>query len=823
MLSLRDRIKNYASQFLDLGDQKPAECSNNQLLDSSLPYIPQNSTLDKRISVLLSSKATTQVVWALTNIPKLITFDSKSISANQAIEHREIISKYIPQLISFISSDNLFIEFHSVFCLTVISPIFQNVITKTASDILLAALNQSKNYPAIEYANLIKVFIPAVSDNFLNDYLVPLLFSMLKMNDSYQHFCGYVFSFLPFERISSQLNPNNFTQFYSSSIVATHYLPEIAKQASKSPLFGEQWFNQTLPQQLLTMANVQESIRLAATRTVMNNEYNDENKSLSMFVLNAFSWATTNCEICLTLLESANILLSKKKEKFLQKYIDVINKSIKTTNINILKKLPMIFANSPLLFSDQSSQQQLQLFKTVIRKFIKAENNSESYISTPSSTSSLTDSPLELFYINCNNTSSANIFPSTNLENSIEVKIEYLKALPVFINNYQSSQFQEVLLQSFSSFFNESTMKIFHSKKSISNPVLIEFLDLLIKSPIYAQMNRHMANNIMPFFFNLASSFVSKWRFFDQCMLTYISLSDDHFIFFIEKFKPIIIDAMTRNTRPLTNTCIHLLSKMIVVSTNNSHKNTFFDDIKWIIENFSKSNHSDLRSFFINLCSSICFIIQINVFVENVWPYIMELTKDSSVSVIASLIKNLPKFRFFFRQKHEQTLDSKLVSTFHQIEYIVNSKLNKNKSEELIEDSFDDNYAARFDILNGNHISISDIMYLSEVINETRPNLYTMHSEIESELNDKLNHSAETFFPEKPAPLMKLGAHTPLKKRKSDIRPEVQLVKSSLPIIVKPSPICTKGGGKKSSLLMQKKGNYQRRLSLLSPKILIKH
>ena len=71
--------------------------------------------------------------------------------------------------------------------------------------------------------------------------------------------------------------------------------------------------------------------------------------------------------------------------------------------------------------------------------------------------------------------------------------------------------------------------------------------------------------------------------------------------------------------------------------------------------------------------------------------------------------------------------------------------------------------------------------------------------------------------------LMKLETHTPLKKRKSDIRPEVQLVKSSLPIIVKPSPICTKGGGKKSSLFMQKKGNYQRRLSLLSPKLLIKH
>ena len=603
MKKLQDRINKAEVTDFDLGDKKPT-IQNRLLIDNSIVVTPDMSLFD-RIEILLQSKAEAQVIWAINNIPKLSLDKSES---------------FIPQLLKIMSVENLFIEIYSIYSLIAVyrkSVTDSNLIKgnesrqlpptyyynkKLAGNVFNVVIDKAKDYPAEEYANLIEALIDKIQDSLLNEVLVPTLFGFLKMNNHYQHFAGDIFSKLPFEK--TNINQEMFQQFYSSS--ATSYLPKIAQRAAIS--FGAQWFNMVLPQQLLTMANIRESIRPAAARIVLTNiikcNYNINDKIIFMFVLTTFSWALNNDEICLLLLEAANELLSKKKDKFLQKYSDIIMKVISTNNIEISKKLPNLFASQPLLFQGHE-----HFFKTIFKKFQK--------------------------------------------NSSTDVKKEFLKSLPTFYTNYSnfSQSTKEVIKNSFVQFFNEQSS---------------EYSEILISSSMYSSLNLspQIISHLIPQFLKLSTSFIPRWRQFEQCMKTYSSLADEYFMRFSDQFKPIIINAMEKNTRPLSITCNLFLSKMVFLSKNAGIVN----NIKWITANFAQSKSAAMRSFFINLSISLCYSTSLDIFSDYVWPSVLNLANDPCVSVLATLVKSLPKFRRIFHQQiPDQSFENQITSLFNQL------------------------------------------------------------------------------------------------------------------------------------------------------------
>lgn len=689
MLLSLSKIHSSTTQILDLGDRKPGAISDKNLIDSSLPDIPRNSTLENRVSILINSKATAQIVWCLTNIPKLFQ-TQPNISCKKSI-----LANYLPKLISFLYSDNFPIEYHSIYCLTSIAQNFSNHNVPEASNIFQVVLDRIKTYPTIEYATLIEKLIPFVPDSLLSDQLTPLLFSMLKMNDSYQHFSGKIFSILPFERITkstnspdSVLSPNNFNQFFSSKVVSINYLPEISKRAIKSPLFGEHWFLQVLPQQLMTMANIRESIRPAAAKVIMSNLdlfmeklKNEENKILSVFALTTFSWASNNDEICLYLLENATTVLTVKKEKYIQKYIELISRIINTTNLSIKRKLPKVFSESPLLFSIRETQQQKQLFKAIIKMFMRQSNTeASSLMPKSSSTSSNMDEQDELF-------NSKNSF--SIVDSMLEVRMEFLKCLPAFYQNYTSREYQDIVVRSFAQFFTEQNIKLATKQFVSSNNEVCTIASELVASPMYEFINHQMYDQIMPQFLQLASLFTDKWRVFEQCLKTYLILSDQYFMQYIEKFKPIILSAMIKNSRPLTKICQLFLSKLLHISQNAK----CIENIEWIAKHFARNQSAAMRSFYISFSSTLAYMIPFETFVDNIWPTVLQLSNDPCMSVIACLVRHIPTFKRYFNQMSNKELEIKTNDLFKQIKKTNQINLEEKKT--------------------------SDLLYLAEVINET--------------------------------------------------------------------------------------------------------
>lgn len=567
MLSLQQILLEKLQQGTpDLGDLKPNSSRLQQV--STENYSNPSSTLYQSYSDALTSDSQQQNLWAIFNFAKGVSRDNSIIN----------LFHYICK--SFESKDQI-VEYNAILCATEIAHSYGSHVVH---NLLTAILNRINASPYIEYGVCFKNLVPSIETQEIKKLILPPLVELMNKGDPFQHLSSYMLCSLPLSNLG--LKSEFFDHFISSPIFIASYLSSISKILCQ--LYGISYIATNLLQKLLPMTKSRENTREGAINSILQCVDNINDQNVYIFILSAFTWASSNDSIALTLISHGNIILTKKHTEFPSKFREFASKISSSNNVN----------NKIRLCNELSkSQAILQGLPGNIKAILK----------------------------------------SLAEDQDVEVRLAILSNFPVLFNNCNGSQSnantRDFLLQMLFQFYSDG------------NPRVQEYL--MSASTIYT-MFKSQLKTLTPLFLKIFERGLNKWRNAAACIKTCTQFPDEIVKTYSSTMINLVNTALVKWPHPLSDPVIIFYVHLFQCNCRLKESN---DEImNQIVAKFSQNLIYSIRITFIRLSLTLIIALRYEFFVSHVWPFVISLKNDVVPSVRAAFVTYLPRFRNYFRQ-----------------------------------------------------------------------------------------------------------------------------------------------------------------------------
>lgn len=377
---------------------------------------------------------------------------------------------------------------------------------------------------------------------------------------------------------------------------------------SASKTFSKEWIGKILPAHLLCLANDKPDLRCGILKTVFSLSDIIFKKYFYNYITSALTWATT--------LEDSNIeliLASKADEILTPKTIDLYPQ-----------------------------------MKDILEKILRSKDK----IIRVHLPKIITSNPSAFFGFNLN---LGDVFISLVNDISYEIRLAILDSF-CFIYRIATSWSQmnrESLISLFIQFFKDPS------------PVIKE---RMCTSVVYSTLGSDRICSIMPYFIEFAST-IDKWRNFSELIKTFISWSNKVICTFWTQLAPIVNIAAEKWPHALAPSIQSFYVK-VSIFVNDEIENKLEE---MIISNYAKSPNYRMRELFPKIAGGLCFKTQRLSLVQFMWNRIKDNElNDIVVSVRGKSIQQLIKFRLFFFENEQKSLENEVISKFIEIRKLYN-------------------------------------------------------------------------------------------------------------------------------------------------------
>jgi hypothetical protein len=441
MLSLARIVLDQTVHLTEQGDKTPTarRLLNIEIANQVSAIVP----LFDQIQYALTSQSHAHILWALSAIVKNARADGRLL-------------QLVPTALRLLDSDSIEIEFAAAHSLVLLSHALP---ASLAPIVMQPVLERLRRSPAVELIQCLRPLIPVLAPDIVRQRIADAIGELLKMSDAHQFAAGELLLLAPQLLIDSTTDV--LTMILSGPIVVTHYLADAIRAISHTVNLN--WFENTLPKQMLLQANSFAQMRYGCCRALVSVLEFADSPQIHLFIRTAFGWASTAENIAFLVVEHTDVLAAYHNGEFQAKVRDIALRISKSAAVPIRVRLCEIYAANPLFYLSSDA-----LFGRVYKSLAE--------------------------------------------DSEIEVRLSYIKHFPLLYTRCSSVQLTDLLFSLLLFSFSSSDRRIHHA--------------LLSHSALFRALNASKINALMPGFLRICEGLI-RWRLIASAVAIFIDFPTD--------------------------------------------------------------------------------------------------------------------------------------------------------------------------------------------------------------------------------------------------------------------------------------------------------